>query len=53
MKQRRSVLAILAGIEGLPVLGVMLLMLGVFIITAPSVFTRPLIYMSFLQIVWG
>jgi simple sugar transport system permease protein len=51
MKQRRSVLAILAGIEGLPVLGVMLLMLGVFIITAPSVFTRPLIYMSFLQIV--
>lgn len=51
MKERIPLLATLAKIEGLPVLGVMLIMLVAFIITAPSVFTRPLIYMSFLQTV--
>jgi simple sugar transport system permease protein len=51
MKERKSFLATLVKIEGLPVLGVMLIMLAAFIITAPSVFTRPLIYMSFLQTV--
>jgi simple sugar transport system permease protein len=51
MKERKSLLATLAKIEGLPILGVMVIMIIAFIITAPSVFTRPLIYMSFLQTV--
>jgi simple sugar transport system permease protein len=51
MKQRRSILAILGGIDGLPVLGVLLLLYGVFLVAAPSVFTKYRIYMSFLQTV--
>ncbi len=51
MRQQKSILAILGKIEGLPVLGVLVIMFGAFIITAPSVFTRPLIYMSFMQTV--
>ncbi|MFN2299793.1 MAG: ABC transporter permease [Anaerolineales bacterium] len=51
MKLRRSIWAVLGGIEGLPVLGVLLLLYGAFLITAPNVFTKPLIYMSFLQTV--
>jgi simple sugar transport system permease protein len=51
MKQRRSFLAILGKVEGLPVVGVLVLLFGVFLITAPEVFTRPLIYMSFLSTV--
>jgi simple sugar transport system permease protein len=51
MKQKSSLLAFIGRIEGLPVLGVLLLLYGIFLITAPRVFTRPLIYMSFLQTV--
>ncbi|MBN1311565.1 MAG: ABC transporter permease [Anaerolineae bacterium] len=51
MKQRRSILAILGAIEGLPVLGVLVLLYGVFLVTASDVFTKPRIYMSFLQTV--
>ncbi|MBN1430281.1 MAG: ABC transporter permease [Anaerolineae bacterium] len=51
MKQRRSILATLGSIEGLPVLGILLLLYGAFLITAPSVFTKHRIYMSFLQTV--
>ncbi|RPI34054.1 MAG: ABC transporter permease [Chloroflexota bacterium] len=51
MNQRTSPLAFLGKIEGLPVLGVLALLFGAFIFTAPDVFTKPLIYMSFLQTV--
>lgn len=51
MKPQNSFFTFLAKIEGLPVLGVLLLLFGVFLITAPDVFTHPLIYMSFLQTV--
>jgi simple sugar transport system permease protein len=51
MKRTSSPLAFLGRIEGLPVVGVLILLYVVFLITAPRVFTRPLIYMSFLQIV--
>jgi simple sugar transport system permease protein len=51
MKQRRLSLAFLGRIEGLPIVGVMALELALFILTAPRVFTHPLIYMSFLQTV--
>lgn len=51
MKTRNSFLRSLAHIEGLPVLGVLLLLLVVFLFTAPDVFTHPLIYMSFMQTV--
>jgi simple sugar transport system permease protein len=51
MKPKDSPLAFLGRIEGLPVLGVLMILYAVFLITAPSVFTRPLIYMSFLQTV--
>lgn len=51
MKTKSSPLAFLGRIEGLPILGVLVLLYGAFLITAPDVFTRPLIYMSFLQTV--
>jgi simple sugar transport system permease protein len=51
MKSRSSLLKILGKIEGLPVVGVLLLMFAVFLVTAPNVFTHPLIYISFLQTV--
>ena len=51
MKPRRSLWSILGRIEGLPVVGVLLLLYGAFMITAPTVFSKPLIYMSFLQTV--
>jgi simple sugar transport system permease protein len=51
MKRKTSLLAFIGRIEGLPVVGVLLLLYGIFLITAPRVFTRPLIYMSFLQTV--
>jgi len=51
MKPRHSPLAFLRRVEGLPVIGVLVLLYGAFLITAPAVFTRPLIYMSFLQTV--
>jgi simple sugar transport system permease protein len=51
MNRKNSPLAFLGKIEGLPVVGVLLLLYVVFLITAPRVFSRPLIYMSFLQTV--
>jgi simple sugar transport system permease protein len=51
MKTRGNPLAFLGRIEGLPVLGVLVLLYGIFLVTAPTVFTHPLIYMSFLQTV--
>lgn len=51
MKPRSSLLTFLGRIEGLPVVGVLILMFAAFLVTAPEVFTRPLIYMSFLQTV--
>jgi simple sugar transport system permease protein len=51
MKSRRSLWSFLGKIEGLPVVGVLLLLYAAFVITAPTVFTHPLIYMSFLQTV--
>jgi simple sugar transport system permease protein len=51
MKERTSFFKILGRIEGLPVFGVLVLLFTIFLITAPDVFTHPLIYLSFLQIV--
>jgi simple sugar transport system permease protein len=51
MKRKNALLASIGRIEGLPVVGVLLLLYAIFLITAPRVFTRPLIYMSFLQTV--
>jgi simple sugar transport system permease protein len=51
MKPNRPPLSFLGRIEGLPVVGVLLLLYAAFLITAPTVFTHPLIYMSFLQTV--
>ncbi len=51
MKERKSIWSLLGRIEGLPVVGVLLLLYAAFVITAPTVFTKPLIYMSFLQTV--
>jgi simple sugar transport system permease protein len=51
MKPRRSIWTILGRIEGLPVVGVLLLLYAAFLVTAPNVFTHQLIYMSFLQTV--
>jgi simple sugar transport system permease protein len=51
MKRKSSLLAFLGRIEGLPVVVVLVLLYGAFLITAPNVFKRPLIYMSFLQTV--
>src|SRR5512136_568233 len=51
MKTRGNPLAFLGRMEGLPVLGVLVLLYGIFLVTAPTVFTHPLIYMSFLQTV--
>jgi len=51
MKTQNSLIRIITRVEGLPVFGVLLLLLLAFLITAPDVFTHPLIYMSFLQTV--
>jgi simple sugar transport system permease protein len=52
MTQRQSSpLAFIGKIEGLPVVGVLVILFAVFLYTAPDVFTHPLIYMSFLQTV--
>ncbi len=51
MKLRSSPLAILGKIEGLPVAAVLIILFCAFAITAPRVFSGPLIYMSFLQTV--
>ena len=49
MKQKRSPLAFLARIEGLPVFAVLVALYAVLLITATNVFTGYRIYMSFLQ----
>ena len=51
MKPKSSPLAFLGRIEGLPVAAVLVVLYGVFIVTAPMVFTGYRIYMSFLQTV--
>jgi simple sugar transport system permease protein len=51
MKEKRSLIAFLRKIEGLPVAAVLIVLYAIFIITAPMVFTGYRIYMSFLQTV--
>jgi simple sugar transport system permease protein len=51
MKIRPSLFRFLGRIEGLPVFGVLVLLFLIFLLTAPDVFTHPLIYLSFLQTV--
>jgi len=51
MKPQNSPLAFFGKIEGLAVAAVLVVLYGVFIITAPTVFTGYRIYMSFLQTV--
>ena len=51
MKQQSKFLNVLGRIEGLPVFIVLVIMFGVFLATAPEVFSHPLIYLSFLQTV--
>jgi simple sugar transport system permease protein len=51
MKRKTSPLAFLGKIEGLPIASVLAVLYGVFILTAPTVFTKYRIYMSFFQTV--
>ncbi len=51
MKKVRSFLGFLGRIEGLPVAIVLIVLIVAFIITAPNVFLKWRIYMSFLQTV--
>jgi simple sugar transport system permease protein len=51
MNRSRSLLTFLAKLEGLPIAIVLAMLYIVFIITAPDVFLKPRIYMSFLQTV--
>jgi simple sugar transport system permease protein len=51
MNRLRSLIRFLAKIEGLPIATVLALLYLAFIITAPDVFLKPRIYMSFLQTV--
>src|SRR5690554_1602528 len=51
MSRVRPYIKRLTRIEGLPILAVLAILYIVFIITAPDVFTKPRIYMSFLQTV--
>jgi simple sugar transport system permease protein len=51
MKQARALIKFLGKIEGLPVAIVLVVLYIAFIITAPDVFLKPRIYMSFLQTV--
>ncbi|MBN1303116.1 MAG: ABC transporter permease [Anaerolineales bacterium] len=51
MKQQNKFFNVIGKIEGLPVFMVLVLMFGVFLVTAPRVFSHPLIYLSFLQTV--
>lgn len=51
MKQRRSFITFLGRIEGLPIALVLIALFSVFIFTAPTVFLRPAIYMSFFETV--
>ncbi len=49
MKQRPSFITFLGRIDGLPIAVVLLILYGVFVVTAPTVFTHAAIYMSFLE----
>ena len=49
MKRGNSIISFLGSIEGLAVAGVLLVLYIAFMITAPDVFLKPRIYMSFLQ----
>lgn len=51
MSRARSTLRFFTRIEGLPILAVLIVLYIAFILTAPDVFTKPRIYMSFLQTV--
>ena len=51
MKQARSLIRFLGKLEGLPVAVVLVVLVVVFMITAPDVFLKWRIYMSFLQTV--
>ncbi|HVO44629.1 MAG TPA: ABC transporter permease [Aggregatilineales bacterium] len=51
MKERTSFFSVLGKIEGLPIAIVLLVLYGALILSAPTVFTQPLIYMSFLETV--
>jgi simple sugar transport system permease protein len=51
MREGPSRASILVRVEGLPIAVVLAVLYGVFMLTAPRVFTGPLIYMSFLQTV--
>ncbi len=51
MNRLRALFQVFRKIEGLPILAVLIILYIVFIITAPDVFTKPRIYMSFLQTV--
>lgn len=51
MKRLGSLVAFLGRIEGLPIALVLVALFGVFIITAPTVFLKPGIYMSFFETV--
>ena len=51
MNRTRSIIKILGKIEGLPVATVLVVLIIAFMITAPDVFLKWRIYMSFLQTV--
>jgi simple sugar transport system permease protein len=51
MNRVRALYKLVRSIEGLPILAVLIVLYIAFIITAPDVFTKPRIYMSFLQTV--
>ncbi len=51
MERVRSSIKFMGRIEGLPIAVVLLVLYGVFITTAPTVFLKPRIYMSFMQTV--
>ena len=48
MKQRTSIFSVLGRIEGLPIAIVLIVLYAALILSAPNVFTKPGIYMSFL-----
>ncbi len=51
MKRARSITKLLGKIEGLPVAAVLAILIAIFMLTAPDVFLKWRIYMSFLQTV--
>jgi simple sugar transport system permease protein len=51
MKGRTALISVLGRVEGLPIAIVLLVLYGALMLAAPTVFTQPLIYMSFLETV--